>query len=73
MDTRELSKLHPSIKEIAKKPYGSATIRNRGEGSSTIQLRWNPQLAKQGMFELSHDGKKLLIDAEELRWYTRAM
>lgn len=72
MDTSQLSKKHPSIKEIAKKPYGKARIRNYGStGSNTITLSWNPSMAKHGVFELEHDGKKLLIDAEELRWFTR--
>lgn len=71
MKTSELSKKHPGIKELAKRPFGRVKIRNYGEGASDIELRWNPTLAKNGIFELTHEGKTIRIDAEELRYFTR--
>lgn len=73
MRTSELAKKHPGIQELAKKPYGSGRIKNYGPGDSTIDLHWNPAMAKHGLFALRFEGKDIVLDAEELRWYTRVI
>lgn len=68
MKISEAAALHP-ITELAKKPYGERRIRNYYGGH--ITLRWNPQLAKYGKFEMLVGGKKVLLDAEEFRAVSR--
>ena len=70
MKTSEAAALHP-IKELAKHPYGQEVLRNYGEGKKVATLRWNPRLAKHGLFELEHEGKILRFDAEEFRTISR--
>lgn len=75
---RNLAGLHPNIRELVKQKQGTL-VDVRGKYRISIRWGWNEQAEKDRVFEMTVTGPgiikpvKMLLDLNELLWYTRVM